>query len=1054
MCRERRHMRKFAFLFLIGLIALPAHGAKRTTVDQLKQIVETAKSKPDADIAHQLSDLELTERLSPAVLAALEANLSGESSRQALIALADTSAFLDPPAAEIPAKPAPDFAEQRRMLALTVTYVGKTIPQLPNFLATREINQFEDTPQLLNAGFLVPYQPLHRIAATSATVFYRDGQEGIDTGASKKPPPRIREGLDTKGVFGPILATVLLDAAQSKLAWSRWEQSATGQQAVFSFTVPKEKSHYEVTYCCVAEESATVVANIHPFRRIVGYHGDMTIDPATGTILRLRVEADLNPTDPVVKAAILVEYGPVEIGGKTYFCPVKSISKALAQSVQLDPNFKFPLANELQPLKNSLSDVSFEQYHLFRADARILTDEAAGGAPALAPLGSADATASAATEPARANAGLAETASATASTTGPVAASESGPGSSSATPQPVPESTAAATPIPPSEAAIPEIVVSDANTIPDAPTLSHRTEPETGFTLRTTTRLVDVGVVAYDKKGHPVTDLKPEDFEIYDNGRKQNVSYVGQAGHTAAIAATAIQPPAADSGEPFYTNRPALQPSGQPRSSAGDGNATILLIDAANVAWGDLSYARQEMLHFLKELPAGNPVGLYILRSLSFQTLTEPTADHALLIDKLTHWMPTAQDLSRAQEEEQQNRQNFDYVHSKYDMASVNGNGNTDANNFVSGDSTGGAQAGAAATPPDPKLLGMGSNPERDVLSILPSLARHVAAIAGHKNLVWVSSDNVLADWSNQAPARQDKGSRFIDPLALRAQEALNDAHASIYPLDASQLEAGGIAADLGTRNVLPVGMSDRDKRMANMGDAAPGMKPGRDTAKMQQDTHPIQGAFRDLAEATGGRAFRRSSGIANELDSVVDDGRAAWLLSFSPDQPPDDQYHLITVKVTGRRDVTLHYRTGYEYDKEPATRKDRFRRAIWQPADANEIGLTANLMPADKGATVKLSITATDLDLAQQDNMWLDKLDIFLVQRDDAGLHAQVNGQILGLRLKPETYQRMLREGVPFEAKVETKPDTGSVRIVAVDENSGRMGSVTLPASAIVARP
>jgi len=110
--------------------------------------------------------------------------------------------------------------------------------------------------------------------------------------------------------------------------------------------------------------------------------------------------------------------------------------------------------------------------------------------------------------------------------------------------------------------------------------------------------------------------------------------------------------------------------------------------------------------------------------------------------------------------------------------------------------------------------------------------------------------------------------------------------------------------------------------------------------------------------------------------------------------------------------------------------------------------------VPADKGAIVKLSITATDLDLAQQDELWLDKLDIFLVQRDDAGLHAQVNGQTLGLRLKPETYQRLLREGVPFEAKVEARPEIGSVRVVAVDENSGRMGSITIPAAAIGAKP
>jgi hypothetical protein len=227
-------------------------------------------------------------------------------------------------------------------------------------------------------------------------------------------------------------------------------------------------------------------------------------------------------------------------------------------------------------------------------------------------------------------------------------------------------------------------------------------------------------------------------------------------------------------------------------------------------------------------------------------------------------------------------------------------------------------------------------------------------------------------------------------------------------------------------------------------------INPGRITAEMQQDTHSIEGTFRELADATGGRAFRRSGSIATELDGVVNDGRAAYLLSFTPGQPADNKYHLITVKVSGRGGVTLRYRTGYQYNPEASTIKDRFREAIWQPADASEIAITANPVPASKGASIKLNIAATDLDLAQQGERWTDKLDIFLVQRDDEGLHAQVTGQTLGLRLKPETYQRLLRDGVPFEVNVESRPQTASVRVVVVDENSGRMGSVTIPVTAL----
>jgi hypothetical protein len=67
-----------------------------------------------------------------------------------------------------------------------------------------------------------------------------------------------------------------------------------------------------------------------------------------------------------------------------------------------------------------------------------------------------------------------------------------------------------------------------------------------------------------------------------------------------------------------------------------------------------------------------------------------------------------------------------------------------------------------------------------------------------------------------------------------------------------------------------------------------------------------------------------------------------------------------------------------------------------------------------------------------------------------DAGLYAEVSGQTLGLRLKPDTYERLMRDGIPFEEKIEPKPASGSIRVLVVDEDSGRIGSVTVPAASL----
>jgi VWFA-related protein len=1046
-------IRKIAFLFILACCAPQAFAAaKHITVEQLEQALTAAQGKPDAEVARQLSDLELTERLSPTKLAHWQAALPGEKTRLALVALADASEFFDPPPAEIPSAPAPDIAAQRKILSLTVSYVSKAIPQLPNFMATRVTTRFEDTPLLQRSGLpTVPYQPLHPIGSSSAMVLYRDGREIVDTSAVKDQKPG---GLTARGVFGPILGIVLLDAAQSKLAWSHWEQGASGLQAVFSYSVPKEKSHYTVDYCCVADRSATRVADLHRFSEIAAYHGEMTIDPATGTILRLVLLAEMKGDSPVPWSGIVVEYGPVEIAGKTYICPLRSVSSTQAQTLQFDQRFLFPLANELQHLKTSLNDVAFGQYHVFRAEAAVVTGgdaKPAGNPPARGQVAANSAVSNLASA---GNPGSAATPQAP--TNAPGAQAEISGASAASIAQ---GSAAAETaPAPAPEPAVAEISVAEATGVPNAPAHLPASAPGTGFILRTTARLVDVGVVAFDKKGHPVTHLKPGDFEIYDNGRKQEIRYFSQAAGAASEPATPLSPSPAAGGDqtagaesqPAFSNRPTTAEERKSAPTNAESNVTILLLDGSNMAFGDLTYARAEAMRFLQALPASERAGLYAMKSAGFQILAEASTDHALLEAKLGQWMPTAQDLANAQDEERRNRQQIEEVHNISSLASVNGNTTIEP------------QAQSEAL--DWQLRDFGANPARDALAIFVGVARHLAALPGHKSLIWVTSDNVLADWSNQA-ATIEKGSKFIEPFTLRAQEAMNDAHVSVYPLDASQLEGGAIEASTRHRNVvLTQAVMDNAAQAGEAGahsnlegvDVVVGRdaRPGRLTAQMQQDTHPIQGVFRELADATGGRAFRRSGSIATELDSVVNDGRAAYLLSFTPDQPADGKYHLLTVKLTGRRDIVLRYRTGYQYDKEPATLKDRFRQAVWQPVDLAEVALTANPAAASKGATLKINVAATDLYLAQQDGFWTGKLDIFLVQRDDAGLRAQLSGQTMGLRLKPATYQKLMRDGIPLVQSFEIKPNTGSVRAIVVDENSGRMGSVTVPIAALVLKP
>lgn len=1022
-------MRKPVLLLLLASFALPACAAKHVTVEQLGRLLAADRGKPDLKVAEQLAGLEITERLSTAKFSRWEAALPGPESRRALLILADLSAFLDPPTAEIPGTAQPDLASQRKMMTTAVTYATKTISKLPDFFATRDTIYFADTPQSYRADMsAVPYEPLHPVSRSSDAVLYRDGREVIDPDAAKRGKYEpTAHGLTTSGVFGPILGTVLVDAAQGKLTWSHWEGGSTGPIAVFHFAVTRENSHYEVSFCCLAGESGNDV-----FKQYSGYHGEISVDPMNGTILRLKLEAELKPADPLLRSDILVEYGPVEIGGKAYVCPVKSVSITLApaqRSLEMQ-RYRGSLldsdaAAARDHLQTLLNDVAFVQYHQFRAESHILSGDTAN------PGDSKDSTAPAAAASPDGEGALKTGAAAapSADITEPTRAQLSvSQGSTAATPA----SEVPGPAIPAPEAPVPEIAVAESAGLPQSPAAPTLT-PNAGFTLRVTSRLVDVGVLAVDKKEHPVTDLKPENFEVFDNGRKQTVRLFSRTGGEAATESS-LAPGELGSAanERTYANRPADLVDTKPGTEATEGSVTILLIDASSLAWVDLRYAREEMLKFLEKLPPSDRVGLYVQSAHGFQVLVEATADHAFLASKLHQWMPSAQDLARAQEMEVRNRQQFDYVLNPEDLQSVNGNINT---------------APDTATGVDPNLRDDGRNSGRTAMAILVGVARHLAAIPGHKNLVWVASENVLVDWTDTAVG-SDKGSKHIDAYVLRAQEALNDGHVSVYPLDASKLETMAIDPSLNNRNI-ELSPSVTAPPPPQSGGAA----PGRVIAEMQQDIHPVQGAIQQLAESTGGRVFRRSSNIAANLNSVVADGRAAFLLGFAPDTPADDKYHLLTVKITGRRGVMLRYRAGYQYSREPATLKDRFQQAIWKSLDLSEIGISANTGAASQGTTLKLNIATNDLALKQQGDRWLDKLDIFLVRRDDESLHARITEQTLRLMLKTDTYARLMREGIPFDQFIEKVQDSGSIRIIVVDENSGSMGSVTVPAAALKAK-
>jgi hypothetical protein len=348
---------------VLGLIlagsGLPMYSAKPLTVAEMKARLEELRGKRDSRVAGQIRNMLLTERLSRTRLAQLEEEFPGKETYQELTILADRSDFLKTPDGDLNSDAAPSLDERRKLLALTVEYVKKAASRLPNLVAMKRTISYEEAP----VSAYMAYESLHPVGKSEQMIVVRDGRETADLKGTTARPVSPRPGaLRTSGEFSSTMLTVIVDASHGEVRWEHWEAGPSSPRAVFAYKVPKEESHYDVASCCVVDRGAERFFHEHP-----AYHGEIVIDPADGTIVRVTLIADLLPKDSLVEANVSVDYGPVEIGGVVYTCPVHSVSLSTAHLRTVSAPSK--------ALSTSMNDVVFERYHLFRSESKMIVGD-------------------------------------------------------------------------------------------------------------------------------------------------------------------------------------------------------------------------------------------------------------------------------------------------------------------------------------------------------------------------------------------------------------------------------------------------------------------------------------------------------------------------------------------------------------------------------------------------------------------------------------------------------------------------------------------------------
>ncbi len=878
------------FAVLLIFAAVPCWGAKRVSAEQLERVLAGLEARRDADAAKQIGALEPVERISDTTLARLIREYShGPQTADALRLLADKSSFLELPPSEVPAIAPPDAAMQEQQLAAAKRYALETLPRLPNLFATRTTYSFDNSPEEVKKGGWPEQAGLHLVGSTNAEVSIRNERDKL-----VRPASQPQGGLTTWGEFGSVLLLILSDSVHGTVRWSHWEQSAEGPVSVFHYEVPKSASHYEIstpveqvthmqgsqrwgggrinqagnTVPQGSDSSAAGMKHNRP-----GYHGSLWIDPATGTVRRISLVADLKGDSSLERAAIVVEYGAVHIGDQSYVCPVRSLA--------LSGVFANVTATLKAATTEWLNEDLFTNYHLFGASARIVGETEVASEAAAVPR-EADAGSGAV-----ANAPEEAAASAAPEKQPPQSASEaSSPPASQGGEQPTPITEGAPAPVPgagevagapppePAPATEPAPAPASNAAGPGSPAVPAVSSPPSAagaeLTLHVHVDSVLIPVVVRDSNGNTIDDLEKQDFEVFDDGKsrplsgfliqKRGVARNDQQG-AAATRATATQ----------ATSTQATAPT-----MALPDRVTVFVFDDMHLNDEQIAYAQKAVIGILDNALTGSDVAAVV--TTSGRINSGLTRDKTKLRDAVMAVQPEGVYSSQVSECPKISYYEADLIVNKRDSAAL-----ADAIDQVMHVCSGAMPpqmlplATSIAQSTARRALATGEQDLRTTYATITELVRRMAGLPGEHTMILISQGFLPIE----EEARMME-SRLINLAA--------ESNVTIDALDARGLYTTALKAEDQVQNRDPVLMLNyRDNEMRGAGNA-----------------------MGELADATGGMFFHNNNDLAAGFRMLLGAEETVYVLELPlKGIKQNGKWHRLSVRVDRAR-TQIEARHGY----------------------------------------------------------------------------------------------------------------------------------------------
>ena len=124
-------VRRALGMALLLFCAHAAHATKPVTIDEFEAELNRLHGKADDFVVSRISSFQLTQRATLARLTRWLSDFHGRQAQMVLIAIADSSAFLELPQSDSPSTAAPPAEEQRAIITRAITSLKPQLTTCP-----------------------------------------------------------------------------------------------------------------------------------------------------------------------------------------------------------------------------------------------------------------------------------------------------------------------------------------------------------------------------------------------------------------------------------------------------------------------------------------------------------------------------------------------------------------------------------------------------------------------------------------------------------------------------------------------------------------------------------------------------------------------------------------------------------------------------------------------------------------------------------------------------------------------------------------------------------